>query len=124
MAAARSADTSHVRLVALLLAAASLAGCATTQGIARPSPFPMASHPEAVRPPLMEPTAGIAAEAVVRTALGFQGVPYRLGGDSPGTGFDCSGFVRYVFSTSQVDLPRTVIEQFSAGVHKIGRAHV
>lgn len=50
----------------------------------------------------------------IDTALGLRGVPYRLGGSDPTTGFDCSGFVRYVFA-AQWALPRTVAEQFSIG---------
>lgn len=42
-------------------------------------------------------------------ALSLAGTPYRYGGESPRTGFDCSGFVRYVFRHSlDVHLPRTV----------------
>ena len=42
-------------------------------------------------------------------ALSLSGTPYRYGGTSPHTGFDCSGFVRYVFRHSLgVRLPRTV----------------
>lgn len=48
-------------------------------------------------------------------ALGFQGVPYRLGGEDPSAGFDCSGLVRYVFEHYEVDLPRTVAEQYQFG---------
>lgn len=50
----------------------------------------------------------------MQTALQFQGTKYRLGGDDP-SGFDCSGFVRYVFARNQIDLPRTVSEQAHAG---------
>lgn len=42
-------------------------------------------------------------------ALSLSGTPYRYGGESPRSGFDCSGFVRYVFRHSlDVRLPRTV----------------
>ena len=34
------------------------------------------------------------ASDLVITAMGFLGVPYRRGGNSVETGFDCSGFVR------------------------------
>jgi cell wall-associated NlpC family hydrolase len=48
-----------------------------------------------------------AQELVVR-ALTFVGVNYRRGGESPETGFDCSGFVRHVFRESLgLMLPRT-----------------
>jgi cell wall-associated NlpC family hydrolase len=98
-----------MRLMVLLLAAASIAGCATTTGVARPSPFPTAA-PFATSAPV-EATR----PALVRTAFEFQGVPYRLGGETPATGFDCSGYVRYVFAANQIELPRTVVEQFTVG---------
>jgi murein DD-endopeptidase len=43
------------------------------------------------------------------------GVRYQMGGDSPTTGFDCSGYVRYVFGLFRIPLPRTVSEQFRSG---------
>ncbi len=44
---------------------------------------------------------------VVPYAKSLIGTPYHYGGESPRTGFDCSGFVRYVFhQTRGVDLPR------------------
>jgi len=51
----------------------------------------------------------------VETALDLRGVRYRLGGDSPSTGFDCSGFVRFVFAQHQIEVPRTVAEQVAIG---------
>ncbi|MCX7896673.1 MAG: C40 family peptidase [Rhodocyclaceae bacterium] len=47
-------------------------------------------------------------EATLATALEFLGIRYRRGGATPETGFDCSGFVRYVFTrTLGLDLPRS-----------------
>lgn len=37
------------------------------------------------------------AQEVLVIALSLTGIKYKYGGDSPETGFDCSGFVRYVF---------------------------
>ena len=51
---------------------------------------------------------------VVETALALQGVPYRNGGSDP-SGFDCSGFVWYVFAHAGLAVPRTVAAQFQAG---------
>lgn len=57
------------------------------------------------------------ADALVQLALGYQGVPYRLGGEDPNGGFDCSGLVRYVYEQYRVDVPRTVAEQYQFGRH-------
>src|SRR5436309_7373633 len=60
-------------------------------------------------------TAGAASgSAVVDTALSYQGVPYRWGGESP-DGFDCSGLVQHVFARHGVTLPRVAKDQAQAG---------
>jgi cell wall-associated NlpC family hydrolase len=56
-------------------------------------------------------------DRVLNHALALLGTPYRLGGDEPRTGLDCSGLVRYVFGQSGVALPRTVALQFDVGRH-------
>ena len=45
----------------------------------------------------------------------FEGYPYVWGGDNPSTGFDCSGFVQYVYAHFGIDLPRTTFEQVNCG---------
>ena len=45
-------------------------------------------------------------QEVLLNALSLKGVRYRYGGTSPDTGFDCSGFVRYVFrEAANISLP-------------------
>ena len=55
------------------------------------------------------------ASDLVVTAMGFLGVPYRRGGNSAETGFDCSGFVRAMYEqTVGLMLPRRANEQAAA----------
>ena len=52
---------------------------------------------------------------LVATALDLLGVPYRRGGTSAETGFDCSGFVRSIYSqTIGFMLPRSASQQAAA----------
>ncbi len=52
------------------------------------------------------------ASELVMQAMGFLGVPYKKGGTSEEKGFDCSGFVRYMFEKSVgLVLPRRAEEQ-------------
>src|SRR4051812_1075926 len=55
------------------------------------------------------------AARVIPTAERYLGTPYRYGGTSPVTGFDCSGFVQYVFARNKVKLPRTSRQQAKVG---------
>lgn len=61
---------------------------------------------------------------IVVQALALLGTPYRYGGASPATGFDCSGLVRHVFSAVlDRDLPRRA-EEISAVGHAVSRAEL
>ena len=53
---------------------------------------------------------------ILKTAYSMLGVPYMFGGISPG-GFDCSGFVCYVFGKAGISLPRMADLQFEAVTH-------
>ncbi|HSV34414.1 MAG TPA: C40 family peptidase [Ramlibacter sp.] len=55
------------------------------------------------------------ASDLVVTAMGFLGVPYRRGGNTAESGFDCSGFVRAMYErTVGLVLPRRANEQAAA----------
>jgi hypothetical protein len=55
---------------------------------------------------------GHAASDLVLTAMASLGVPYRRGGNSYDTGFDCSGFVRAIYGqTMGLLLPRRSDQQ-------------
>ena len=55
------------------------------------------------------------SQRVVRYAKRFIGVRYVYGGSSPRSGFDCSGFVRYVYAHFGVSLPHSSYAQFGDG---------
>ncbi|MAF05370.1 C40 family peptidase [Herbaspirillum huttiense] len=60
------------------------------------------------------------ASELATQALAMLGINYRYGGNSPDTGLDCSGLVRYVFKEAWgTDLPRTSLEISRVG-EKIG----
>lgn len=67
-----------------------------------------------------EPSASWSGKAqeVLINALSLTGIKYSYGGKSPETGFDCSGFVRYVFmQATNLSLPPT-----ARAISQIGRA--
>ena len=51
---------------------------------------------------------------LLNIAMRFGGVPYVWGGETP-AGFDCSGFVQYVFRQIGINLPRTADVQYEMG---------
>lgn len=121
------------RLIVLLLAIGAGA-CASTgtvsSGIPRPRPFPGAALPpieaggagEVDRAGGTEAVSPVDLPAVVRAALDLRGTPYRNGGSDP-AGFDCSGFVQWVYNQHGVRLPREVRDQYGAG-EKIDRDEI
>ena len=67
-------------------------------------------------------SVGVHASELVFTAMGFLGAPYRRGGSTAETGFDCSGFVKSMYEqTVGLVLPRKASQQ-AAATQKIDRA--
>ncbi|AXF20856.1 hydrolase Nlp/P60 [Burkholderia pyrrocinia] len=59
----------------------------------------------------------VGQEEISIQAMSLVGVPYRWGGNTPTSGFDCSGLVRYVIGrAADVNLPRTTADMSDRGV--------
>ncbi|OPD56206.1 C40 family peptidase [Bacillus anthracis] len=43
----------------------------------------------------------------------YEGKPYKYGGNSPKTGFDCSGLMQWGYGTQGIKLPRTAQDQYN-----------
>lgn len=65
---------------------------------------------------------GSMGSQIVAYAKNFIGVPYVWGGSTP-SGFDCSGFVQYVYRQFGVSLPRTTYSQIAVG-RSVDRANL
>lgn len=54
-------------------------------------------------------------DSIIATAKQYLGVKYLWGGTTPQTGFDCSGYVSYVFNQNGISLPRVSRDQYTVG---------
>jgi len=91
-------------------------GCAAKGTAATPRPFPGATVPprsSAPNEPVASPAPAL-VQPVISLALALRGTPYVNGGSEP-SGFDCSGFVQWVFAQHGTALPREVKQQYRVG---------
>ncbi len=60
-------------------------------------------------------SGSVSAQELVSFAMQYLGTPYKYGGADPSTGFDCSGFVYYVYSHFNISLNRVAADQARNG---------
>jgi peptidoglycan DL-endopeptidase CwlO len=87
----------------------------TTPDVAPAVSPPADTSTVTAEPPAPAPAPASPYGGAVGIAMQYLGVPYVWGGASP-SGFDCSGFVMYVFAQVGVSLPHHAASQFNYGV--------
>jgi cell wall-associated NlpC family hydrolase len=92
-------------LVAVLAVSGTVTGTASAED--RRRAFPLATSESTPPPTRADRAAQFAVEAVGR--------PYRWGGESPASGFDCSGLVRWAYGRVGVDLPHNSYALYGQG---------
>jgi len=103
-------------------ASQSLVGSVLATDRAMPSAADVNQMIEAGEALAAEPEPANRIQVLLRRAMGLLGTPYRWGGTSPDSGFDCSGLVAYVFSSALgIELPR-VSRDMAGNGEKVDRA--
>ncbi|MDR2340576.1 MAG: C40 family peptidase [Deltaproteobacteria bacterium] len=96
-------------LVSLLILSIAITGCTTaSRYTSRPKPLPSFET-------IAIDSNRQLVNNILKTAFSQFGNPYRYGGNSPETGFDCSGFVSWVYAQYGIDLPRSSRDMLSVG---------
>ena len=110
--------TTRLRPLLPLLTVLLLAACAgKSPRPTTPDSFPAGNTAHSGR--------GADTAAITFRALGLVGTPYRWGGNTPESGFDCSGLVTYVFADMlDLRLPRTSRELARIQGPKIAPDHL
>lgn len=90
-------------------------------GVTRAAPVPAEMLTDGEPSAPLQASSLLPFDDMVVVALSLIGTPYKYGGNTPDTGFDCSGLVRYVLGlSSTVTLPRTSAEMFRMGGKSVG----
>jgi cell wall-associated NlpC family hydrolase len=107
-----------VRLMVASLAVL-LAACSSTPP---PAPRKVVYRPAVSAPPQFSSPL---ADDVLLRAIGLVGTPYRWGGNTPDSGFDCSGLIGYVYhDAAGITLPRSTRDMITLRGPDIDRSQL
>jgi cell wall-associated NlpC family hydrolase len=98
-------STRYTRLALVLITTASLSAPVAAAGAQDSKPFASFSA-----------SAQTLRDSAVQMARAQLGKRYRLGGQSPEKGFDCSGLIAYIMSALNTSVPRTAKQQATKGL--------
>ena len=112
--------STQARFFVFLSIAALLGGCAS-------APPAKVVTPRVINPVVMNPNNDMAgaADDVLFRALGLVGTPYRWGGNTPDSGFDCSGLISFVYrDAAGIALPRSTREMIVMRSPDVDQGHL
>lgn len=101
----------------LLAATVALVGCSTP-----PTPSPSATGGWPTQRLAAPTLSDEQAHGIAIHALGLVGTPYRYGGNTPDSGFDCSGLIGYVYRNQVGSAPPRTVAQLSSWGQVIDRS--
>lgn len=112
--------STQARVFASIAMATILAGCAS-------APPAKVVRPKVINPIVKNPNNDMvgAADDVLFRALGLVGTPYRWGGNTPDSGFDCSGLISFVYrDAAGIALPRSTREMIVMRSPDVDQSHL
>ncbi len=92
------------------------AGGALADAVSATAPVPSGAGLATMTIDGMKATGSPAALTALQTVFSFKGTPYHWGGNTPQTGFDCSGLTQWAYKQAGIDISRVTYTQVNDGL--------